>query len=371
MFYIQKLSQLVTKPELATKKRWTIYLLTSACLILLDYPGVVVFLVGSALLCLKFFQLGKFNKVLLALLPLTCLLIYLFQLVPGLQSILAWKTTANSQTTFNNINFAELSRWFANAFRPVLDLFSSLQKDWVTALLAPVVFAIGLFVCFLMFVLKFLRQNKHQISNNTIVAVFGFYWILLVIAGHNLTRVFLPALFFMPAFLILTTDRLPRMFTKLNPALFGLLIVVNFSQILSPTLHLYSVIPYKTIASEAIRLAQKEKINDIFLSANSLNSQSVKWYIEKNSNLEVHVFLVSTGSEPELLNKKNFIFISHMGESNNFVDYKTFSTDQQTANVKTYIKLDDLPYNSLWKDEIKSRAFQDYAISVYLVKKGI
>jgi hypothetical protein len=58
-----------------------------------------------------------------------------------------------------------------------------------------------------------------------------------------------------------------------------------------------------------------------------------------------------------------------MGENNKFLDYKTFTNDYQVINVKNYINLDNLPYNNFWIKQIKERAFQEYAISLYVVRK--
>ncbi len=364
MFYIFRLSQIILKNELLTKKDWTIYLIAASCLIIIDYPGIIVFLIGTGLLFFKFLKLRLPKYILLALSPILSLLIYYFHLLPEIKGILAWKTTISSQIGVNYTSLFDFAKWVYSAFRPVFDLFSSSQKNILLALVFPVVFASGLFLSLSLFLVK---RKKKAALNIFIVSCFAFYWLIAIFSSHALTRVFLPALFFMPAFLILANPYLPKIIVKFNMILFSLLLLTNFFQVLNPTLNLYSSVPYKTISADSAEIAKREEIENIYFSDNSLNNQSIKRYLEKSGS-SLKISMVSSDFKSDSLTKGDFIFVSHMGENNNFVDYHKFPKDYQVTNIKNYIKLAAMPYNPFWKKQITDKAFQEYAVSIYLVK---
>jgi hypothetical protein len=64
------------------------------------------------------------------------------------------------------------------------------------------------------------------------------------------------------------------------------------------------------------------------------------------------------------------IFISHIKENDKFIDVKSLATqlNKEFQEIKVYVDLQNLPYNSLWKKRITDRANQHYAIETYLLK---
>ena len=371
MWYIFRVAVIIAKNESPTKQEWALYLIASSCLILTDYPGIAVFFVGSILIIFKFSQLKNSNFIFLALSPVAILLIYSIHVTHALSSILSWPTNSGPNILISKFSIFELAKWGYNAFRPVFDLFSPAQKNMLLALVFPGFFALALSLA-LFYTLSKVRRNYQGILV-VFMAIFAFYWVISIPSGHSITRAFLPSLFLMPAFLLLASSWLPHPLAKVNKVLFALAIITNIPHASNPTFRLYNIIPYKAIASDSILIAKKENLNNIFLSGNSLNNLSIKRYIENSNNLQLDISMIPPNFKSDLLNKGDFLFISHMGENNRFLDYKTFINDygKKVLNIKNYVLLDNLPYNKLWKRQIKEIGFQEYAVSIYVVRGKI
>jgi len=120
-------------------------------------------------------------------------------------------------------------------------------------------------------------------------------------------------------------------------------------------------------------MAEKEKVDKIYFSGNSLNNLSIMRYIKNMEPQSLNTSLIPPNYQPDFLQQGDFLFVSHMGEKNQFVSYKTFQEDfgKKVINLKNYVPFATLPYNKLWKRQIRERGKQDYAVSIYVVRNQL
>lgn len=362
MIYLFYLIKFFRRDLAVTKKDWFLYSLSSSALILSDYPGIILFLVGSALLAWKLVEVKKIKLISLSLTPLLTLVVYLPLLLTLSSSFLNRKLTS---FPIPNLSFLEFGKLIYERLNPSFDLFVVSQPNPFLALVVPVLFTLGLFVNNFIF----LSQKKFQTKFNLVIVVtLGFYWILAIPFGQIASRVFLPSLFFLPACLLFMTPFLPKFMNRVNIILLFCLFGSSLLQVIQPTLRFYSLIPYKSVASETLKLAQTENTNHILLTDNSLNQLSIRRYIDKSKSSRIQTMFMPTKLGAVL--PDSFILVSHLGESRNFFNVKKLEKKYQVRPAKKYIELASLPFNSVRKTQIKDRAFQDYAIILYIVNKN-
>jgi hypothetical protein len=156
----------------------------------------------------------------------------------------------------------------------------------------------------------------------------------------------------------------------------GILIALCLKEAITPTLRLYNLIPYQQIAEDALEIAQQQKSKTILLSGNSLNTLSIERYINekiRDGEKDKIKIIRLDGDNLELTGENKrypLIFISHIKENDKFIDVKSLATqlNKEFQEIKVYVDLQNLPYNSLWKKRITDRANQHYAIETYLLR---
>ncbi|HSX58496.1 MAG TPA: hypothetical protein VLE47_04480, partial [Candidatus Saccharimonadales bacterium] len=216
MVFIWVVSKLFIKAERLTKKDWLLYFISAVTLVLIDYPGLIVFLVGSVLLSVKFLRMKEKKKLFLIFSPLLSLVVYLPILLSQAEVFLTKKSAIPTQVGGNSLTLFSLGKKIYLYFSPSFDLFSTFDKNTFLALVFPALFLIGLFLSLAL--VLFNRKRRFE-KGLLVVILFGFYWVLFAPFAHGLTRIFLPALFFMPAFLILANQSLPSVINNLNKVL--------------------------------------------------------------------------------------------------------------------------------------------------------
>ncbi|MEM9275979.1 MAG: hypothetical protein AAGA80_23915, partial [Cyanobacteria bacterium P01_F01_bin.143] len=181
--------------------------------------------------------------------------------------------------------------------------------------------------------------------------------------------------FFMIAIIIYHLSSLNKTGKVVYLLVIGLMISLCLKEIISPTLRLYNLIPYEQIATDALVAAKNQEVDFILLSNNSLNLLSIERYLKQQlaneSTEEVQVIQLENIMLETMNNQLNYpaIFVSHMKEGDKFKDVKLISEGlgKSFQEIKGYIKLQELPYNPLWKKRVTNSAQQAYAVQSYLL----
>jgi hypothetical protein len=135
--------------------------------------------------------------------------------------------------------------------------------------------------------------------------------------------------------------------------------VANVQQILHPTLRLYSRIPYREVARDAVILAEARDLRKIAVSRHTLNALSIERYLRP---------LLRSGQTMIFLDPKPtcasfphgvFLYIHLMAEDGDASDpikaCKNNGLVRYTV-LKKYVDLNDFDYNSLWQSSLNDKA---------------
>jgi hypothetical protein len=206
--------------------------------------------------------------------------------------------------------------------------------------------------------------------------VISAIWLAAAPTGYSFTRIFLPSHFFIIAVIVRSLNFLNKPSRLIYWFILGTLIALCLKEAITPTLRLYNLIPYQQIAEDALEIAQQQKSKTILLSGNSLNTLSIERYINdkiRGGEKDKITIIRLDGDNLQLTEEHKtypLIFISHIKENDKFIDVKSLATqlNKEFEEIKGYVDLQNLPYNSLWKKRITDRANQHYAIETYLLR---
>lgn len=368
MVFIHSVTLVLASDQLPTRQQWLYCLVSGTALVLTDYPGLIFYLVGAGFLLhhLIRHQRGQWGGWLL--LPWLILgSLYFHQIAPALEQIMRWRTPRALMSQQPELGLKWVAKWLYQSLRPAIDLVNPAAMPlWVSVAL-PGIVIMGLLLGTIAFLW---RRADRQNPLHWLMVACALPWVLTIPVGYSLTRSFLPSQFFMVAILIIGFAHCQSAIKHLGWALFAFLVVVNMQQVITPTLRCYSLIPYRQVGLDALQFSQHHQNARIVLSDNSLNSLAIERYINqaRSANGPI-VQRLAPNFTPEQVPPQPFVFVSHMHEQGQFVDVTRLATElkRPAQPLQNYLPLDQLPFNSLWRNELVGRTSQKYAISTYWV----
>lgn len=365
-WFIYQLVKMLIKQDLTSKRDWFWFVVSASLLILTDYPGLIIYTTGTIFLIRRIVVEKRWILLTPLFLPLASYVVYLHLLIPGLESILAWQKPFSLAQTQQDWNFKKIAGSIYHFCRPIVDLVNPAGMSSGSALLLS-----GLLICFTPLAgIAFLHHKEQRHPVRVLLVCIAFLWLLGISKGLNVTRVFLPSIFFMAALLVVGFTDFRSPWKAIGWAFFSLLLIINLQQVFQPTLRVYSMIPYRQIALDCLTIAKQQNIHNIVISAHTLNSLSIQRYVQQEAGSDFVSALLPVEYDSSSLPPNPFIFVSHMHESQLFIDVQKFQQDfgRKVTNAKNYIDLEQLPFNSLWRNEIAGRTTQKFAVSTYIVE---
>lgn len=344
--------------------------LISFALLLCDYSGIVYYLPGLFFLVIQSFFVRSYRALLIVggagLFFLVVMFIFT-DIVESIRYILSWPVAASQNVGNINQNLVELAKQIYLSLRPGLDLFYGAGINSGLAIgLAAILLILYLYSFWII-----LKHSKNKPAIKWILFT-SMIWLFAAPTGYSFTRIFLPCHFYMIAIIIYSLGFVNKVSQFVYWMILGALIAICLKEAIKPTLRLYNLIPYQQIANETLEIAQEQKAKTILLSSNSLNTLSIERYLKQDSPKEgIEVIRIDSNNIQQVKSKTEpLIFISHLKEGEEFMDVKLLAKNlNKTAQeIKGYVNLENLPYNSVWKKRITDRANQPYAIQTYLLK---
>jgi hypothetical protein len=353
---------------LAAKNRPSNYLLlwlafSGLALMGTDYAGVIYYAAGVAFLLIRAIRLRQAKPFFVALIPILPALYLALKSLGNIQTIITWDLHSSQAISWNHLG--DLIKWLYLACRPALDLVYLAPLPTALAITLPLLWLALLFYG----AYKLFKQTSWRFENADWMIFIALLWLFFIPLGYSFTRLFLPSQFFMLVVIIWGIINSVKRIKLTGLIILSLLLLIDLKQIISPTFKLYNLIPYREIAVELETLSQQRGIKQILLSDNSYNTLSIQHYLQKNPEMR-DVEVKRVGSDllqrfPQLKEQK-FLFVSHMDEDGHFVDI-TKILPGRSQKVASYISLEELPYNSLWKNRFVERSSQPYAVQIYVV----
>ncbi|WP_158500411.1 glycosyltransferase family 39 protein [Xenococcus sp. PCC 7305] len=348
--------------------------LSSLGLLLSDYSGIVYFLVGLIFLIVQAFRMRSYKPlipILVSVLIFVIIIFSCFNFLETVHNILNWPVAASQNINNSSRGLVELAKLAYLSLRPGLDLIYSAGISLPLALGLPI-------VLLLLYAYSFVSIWKTHKSSLAVqlILISSVIWVFASVTGYSFTRIFLPSHFFMVFIIVYHVSSMSKTWKVASYLILGLMISLCLKEVIRPTLRLYNLIPYEQIATDTLNLAKSQKANTILLSNNSLNSLSIERYLSQQieqSKIEAAQVVKLGSNTLKKINNNELnspvIFISHMKEGEKFQDVQIISKqlNKSFQEIQGYIKLQDLPYNPLWKKRITNSAQQPYAVQSYLL----
>ena len=349
--------------------------LSALGLLLTDYIGIIYFLIGLIYLVIQSWRVRSSKlliPILISGLIFFVIIFSFFDLLGTIDNILNWPVSASQNIDNSSRGLIEWAKLVYLSLRPGLDLIYSAGLNLPLALGFPIILLILYAYSWLS-----IWQKSKSLLPVQLILLSSVVWLFAAVTGYSFTRLFLPSHFFMVAIIIYHISSMNKIGKVASCLVIGLMISLCLQEVISPTLRLYNSIPYEQIAIDTLNSAKQKDIKTILLSNNSLNLLSIEHYLRQqisHENLEeIEIIQLENNILQEIDNNSNssLIFISHLKEGEKFKDVKIISEqlNKSFQEIKGYIKLQDLPYNRLWKKRITNSAQQAYAVQSYLLTK--
>lgn len=367
MWYIYAVMKYLAQAEtLSIKNNWDI-LISAIGLVWIDYAGLCYYFAGICFIWLKAPNKRDWKLWAFILSPLVLLCCYLAPaIIPSLQRTLLWTHTTGMISRSNDSIFVYLGKIIFNACKPFIELTAISFKNIYLPIMYSFLYGIFLVLGTYFFIKKFLLQKNWQIL---FVLCITYLWTFTAFLNLSLTRIFLPSQFFMVVLIVYGLLHL-RLSQQFRVLVFATLILFNFYTAIFLTPHFASAIPYHAIAENVIAAADQLKINNILMSGNSLNSTSVSRYISQLNRRDLNPQKLDMWFSSRDIPRQKFLFLSYMDENKNFIDATQFSEKfhRKVTMIHSYLRLDQLKFNSVWKNNILEKTKQQYAYVLYLVE---
>jgi hypothetical protein len=298
--------------------------------------------------------------------------------VPGLVFGLIVSLTFVNITTIQEFDLAEyqeagwtslteLAKQLYLACRPALDLIYPAPLPLPLALGFPLVL-LGI----LLFSSWQLWRKTSGVADPKVWVIFlAMLWVLFIPTGYSFARLFLPSQLFMVTVMVWWVLSATNWLRYIGWASLGLMVLLNLGQAVAPTMRLYDLPSYKSIAADLVDFCQQTGVNQLLLGNNSLNTLSIDHYIQQltepgtlQTTRVGSEELATVLAEPPDIPR---VFVSHMGESGVFIDV-TAVPESNPQLLNSYVSLAELPYNRLWNRRYNEGAGQSHVIQTYLVR---
>jgi hypothetical protein len=334
------------------------HLLAALLCALVDWPGLLlVGITWLALLLLRrrwLLARSWCNRRTVAVLGGLAVTAALLLREPLWNLIVAWPSSARAAA--GGLGLGALAKTLFFSSRPLLDLvyppvYPLLLNGllWLLLLLAVGVAAVVLW-----------RGGDER---QRLVLLLAFSWLVAAPFGLAVTRVFLPAQFFLLLSLALALQRLIQEQRRpLALLLWSCLIAValaNLQQASFPTLRLYSRIPFAAITRDAIAAAAGDRsLATIAVSRHTLNALSLERFARPQLAPSQQLRLLDGRPVCNSFPRGTFVYVQLMAEDGEDSDPRRICGEGVAVQVETlraYVPFAELGYNRLWNGNLKDR----------------
>jgi hypothetical protein len=364
MAFIDAVSRLLTaKPE--PSRQVLLWLgLSGLALVCTNYSNVIYYVAGVAMVGLYSLTHKRWLPLVIVAIP-GLVLGWLISLTAGNLAKIQQFDLAGYQGT-ESLSLSALAKELYLACRPALDLIYPAPLPLPLALGLPLV----LLAVLLAASWRLWQQRRGWADATVWVILLALWWVPFMPTGYSFTRLFLPSQLFMVAVMVWWVLSATHWLRYVGWASLGLMAFLNLGQAMAPTLRLYDLPPYKTIAADLVAVYEQTGVDQILLGNNSLNTLAIDHYLQQ---------LTAPGTVPtrrvdaadlEAALAENpatpVMFVSHMGESGGFIDVAAI-TDGNAQLLDGYVSLAELPYNRLWQQRYRQGAGQSHMVQTYVI----
>jgi hypothetical protein len=340
------------------KRRATAWhLLAALVCALVDWPGLLlVGITWLALLLLRrrwLLARGWCNGRTLAMLGALAAIALLVLREPLWRLIVAWPSSARAAAGGPGLGALAKTLFFST--RPLLDMVYPPVYPLLLNLLLwlLLVLAVGGAA-----VVLWRGGDERQ----RLVVLLAFSWLVAAPFGLAVTRVFLPAQFFLLLSLAIALQRLIQEQRRpLVLLLWSCLIAValaNLQQAIFPTLRLYSRIPFAAIAKDAVAAADDRNLATIAVSRHTLNALSLERFARPQLAPSQQLHLLDSKPVCNSFPRGTFVYVQLMEEDGDDSDPRRICGEGMAVQVETlraYVPFAELDYNRLWEGNLKDR----------------
>jgi hypothetical protein len=344
-------------PGVPKRRALAWHLLAALLCALVDWPGLLlVGITWLALLLLRrrwLLARSWCNRRTVAVLGVLVATAALLLREPLWDLIVAWPSSARAAA--GGLGLGALAKTLFFSSRPLLDLvyppvYPLLLNGllWLLLLLAVGVAAVVL--------------GRGGDERQRLVLLLAFSWLVAAPFGLAVTRVFLPAQFFLLLSLALALQRLiDEQRRPLALLLWSCLIAValaNLQQAIFPTLRLYSRIPFAAIARDAIAAAGDRNLATIAVSRHTLNALSVERFARPQLAPSQRLRLLDGKPVCNSFPRGTFVYVQLMAEDGEDSDPQRICGEGvavQVESLRAYVPFAELGYNRLWNGNLKDR----------------
>jgi hypothetical protein len=257
------------------------------------------------------------------------------------------------------------------SIRPILDIvYPPVYPVWINILLWVI-----LLLAFAISIRVLWRWGG---SRERLIVILALYWLLATPLGVSFTRFFLPAQFFALLTMVLVLERAmlqnrPVIATVLSLSLFAIGLA-NLQQVLSPTIRIYSRIPYQEVAKDAVELATARNLDTIVVSRHTLNALSIERYLRPQLRAGQQIRFLKAKPSCASYPEGEFLYVQLMPEDGESSDPRVYCKDRsnlKVEDIKQYVSFDELGYNSLWSSSLRDKADgAGYGVRIAAVNVG-
>jgi len=345
--------------RLLAKPQWVYQDVILLCLagiavIILDYPGLfLVVTVGLFLVIERFGLLRKPGKLLLWL-TLLCVVLAILVLRNGLGAYADWPVLR--AMALPEASPRALAKLIFFSIRPILDIvYPPVYPVWINILLWVI-----LLLAFAISIRVLWRWGG---SRERLIVILALYWLLATPLGVSFTRFFLPAQFFAMLTMVLVLERAMLqnrlvIATVLSLSLFATGLA-NLQQVLSPSVRIYSRIPYQEVAKDAVELATARNLDTIVVSRHTLNALSIERYLRPQLQAGQQMRFLKAKPSCASYPEGEFLYVQLMPEDGESSDPRVLCKDRgnlQVEDIKQYVPFEELGYNQLWRSSLRDKA---------------
>ena len=339
------------------------HLLAALLCALVDWPGLlVVGITWLALILLRrrwLLARGWWNGRAVAVLGALAATAVLVLREPLWHLIVAWPSSARAAAGGLGLgalaNLGALAKTLFFSIRPLLDL---VYPPVYPLLLHGLLWLLLVSAVSVAAVLLWRGGDGRQ----RLVVLLAFSWLLAAPFGLAVTRVFLPAQFFLLLSLALALQRLIHAQRRpLALLLWSCLIAVglaNLQQATFPTLRLYSRIPFADIARDALAAAGDRNLATIAVSRHTLNALALERFARPQLAPSKRLRLLDVRPVCASFPRGTFVYVQLMEEDGENSDPRRICGEGVAVQVETlrsYVPFAELGYNRLWDGYLKDR----------------
>jgi hypothetical protein len=340
-------------PGVHKRRAMAWHLLAALLCALVDWPGLLlVAITWLALILLRrrwLLARGWCNGRTVAVLGALAATAALVLREPLWRLVVAWPSSARAAA--GGLGLGALAKTLFFSSRPLLDL------------VYPPVYPLALnLLLWLLLVLAVGVAAVGGDERQRLVVLLAFSWLVAAPFGLAVTRVFLPAQFFLLLCLALALQRLIHQQRRpLVLLLWSCLIAVafaNLQQAIFPTLRLYSRIPFAAIARDALAAAGDRNLTTIAVSRHTLNALSLERFARPQLAASKQLRLLDAKPVCNSFPRGTFVYVQLMEEDGEDSDPRRLCGEGVAVQVETlraYVPFAELGYNRLWDGNLKDR----------------